>query len=126
MGLSDKDRDALRARAAGLRAEVSALRSERDLAVEEASQVQQDLALMGEVARLEQEAEAARIARDRANGSVEDAIAIMNAVADVQPVTDEADVTEEEVDEEVVVTDDELIVTDEATDAPVDGTEGDK
>lgn len=124
MGLSREDREALQARAAGLHAEVSALRTERDLAVEEASLVQQDLALLQEVARLEQAAEAARVSRDHATGNVEDAMAVMNAVAEVSPIV--RDTETEETDEVEATDDEELIVVDEQADDSVDGTEGDK
>lgn len=81
MTLSAADRAALQARAAGLRVEVSSLTSERDAAVAEASASVDDQALLNEVIRLERERDAAESERDRARGTVADAMAVMQATA---------------------------------------------
>lgn len=81
MALSAADRAALRDRAAGLRVEVSSLNYERTAAITEASATVDDQLLLDEVARLERERDAAVADRDSARGTVADAMAVMEAVA---------------------------------------------
>jgi hypothetical protein len=84
MALSSEARAQLQARAAGLRQEVSAVRSEADLALQEKAQERADDKLVVEVLNLEAAAERARLVRDQAKGgTVEDALAVMNSVAGV-------------------------------------------
>ena len=93
MALSSEARAQLQARAAGLRQEVSAVRSEADLALQEKAQERNDDKLVAEVLNLEAAADRARVIRDQAKGgTVADALAVMNSVAGVPaaPVETEA------------------------------------
>jgi len=121
--LSQADREALRLRQQGLLQEVTSLKAERTQALTEASESQQDVALIEEVARLEAEKDAALKerdeARDLAKGSVEDAMAAMNAAAGivvVEPVN-ENDAEKAEPDE--AVSTDTAAKDDVATDGEV-------
>lgn len=84
MALSEKDRQALRDRAAGLRTELSAHVARHDEAVSAASLEREDAALMAEVKRLEKQVGDAAAQADKAEGSVDDAAAIMQAAAAAQ------------------------------------------
>lgn len=77
MRLSEAERQALRDRAAGLRNEVSALTAERDSAYREAELARTDAKLVGEVVALEQRRDDAKVARDRASGTVDEAMLMM-------------------------------------------------
>lgn len=81
MPLSNEERQALRDRAAGLRAEVSSLEAARDGAVQEASNDLADQKLLKEIGELEQRKEAAQASLANASGSVEDAMKVMEAAA---------------------------------------------
>lgn len=84
MVLSSEARAQLQARAAGLRQEVSAVRSEADLALQDKAQERNDDKLVAEVLNLEAAADRARLIRDQAKGgTVADALAVMNSVAGV-------------------------------------------
>lgn len=81
MALSQADRAALRARAEGLRAEVSSLKTTASDTVDEASAAIADAKLLDEIARLEREKTLAIEQTQQASGSVADAQARMEAAA---------------------------------------------
>jgi hypothetical protein len=87
MGLSNEERQALRARAAGLREEVSSLRSQQDEAVASLSQDIEDAALLREVQELEKRRDDAVESRDRATVSAADAAELMAEAAQMETVT---------------------------------------
>lgn len=87
MGLSYTERQALQARAAGLREEVSSLRAEQDGAVASLSQDMEDAALLREVTRLERQRDDALESRDRATVTAQDAAALMEEAAKLETVT---------------------------------------
>lgn len=84
MSLSEMDRQALRARAAGLQTELAAQVTRHDEAVTAASLNREDAALLAEVKRLEKEVADAAARADKAEGTVDDAAAIMQAAAAAQ------------------------------------------
>lgn len=87
MALSESERQALRDRAAGLRAEMSSHNAARDNAITEASRNHEDMQLLKEVAVLERQVESARVAREAAEVNVNQAAAIMDAAAATGVVT---------------------------------------
>lgn len=126
---SQADRAALRARAAGLREERRVLQAEATEAIREAAAAKQDAKLLTEVVVGEQAVRNAKATKDRAEGTVEAALAAMTAAAEIHnkltegepvPVPTPAPVAEEPV---VVVEDSEADEADEDTDAE-SGEEG--
>ena len=91
MALSEADRRALQDRANGLRQEITSLKIARDEHLDEASANLNDAALIAEIARLEKERDAVAVEKNTASGSVDDALRLMNKVAEVvnETTTDE-------------------------------------
>lgn len=79
--LSESQREALRQRAAGLRAELGSQVARRDDAVAQASRAREDAALIGQVLELEGQVESAKAQADAAEGTVQDAMEAMLAAA---------------------------------------------
>jgi hypothetical protein len=98
MALSQADRAALVARAAGLREEVSSLKSAASDSVDEATAAINDAKLLEEIERLERAKTDAIDQANTAQGTVADAMAAMNAaaakLAPVDSATAEAPVDE--------------------------------
>lgn len=81
MPLSDEERQALRDRAAGLRAELTSQTARRQDAEYLASQSLEDQRLLAEVATLESQVAEATASADRAEGSVKSAAEAMRRAA---------------------------------------------
>lgn len=79
--LSDAQREALRARAAGLREEISHLTSEREQAEHGLSRDMEDARLLDEIATLEAQRESAEARRDAATVTAEGAAELMAQAA---------------------------------------------
>jgi hypothetical protein len=108
MGLSNEERQALRARAAGLREEVSSLRSQQDEAVASLSQDIEDAALLREVQELEKRRDDAVESRDRATVSAADAAELMAEAAQMETVTNAV----------ALVSDESVVALDKSEEAP--------
>lgn len=102
--LSEVERQALRDRAAGLKAELSAEQSRREQAEQVATQANDDVNLLREVARLEAEVAVAKDATAAAEGSVDNALQLMAKLA-----SESSDQTKEQVVESAPVSNEEEV-----------------
>lgn len=93
MALSEEERQALRAKAANLRVELTNHTARRDEAFAAASREREDAALLAEVQSLETQVEAAAQQADAAEVSVGDAAAVMLAAARQGDAVQEGDPT---------------------------------